>query len=80
MKNTNLQKKWFNFCKPTELEHYSYSFTETELHQFPEGRAVLCEVKKKNRLLRQLRKDIGSIAANMRKTMDSLVFKVINAD
>lgn len=82
--NIELQKKWFDFTNPTKIEHYGYSFPESDLRQFPEGRVILCEIKQWKLSTKRFKRNILPIVSlmgkQMRKTMDNLVREVILAN
>ena len=80
--NSTLQQKWFDFTHPTKVEHYGYSFPESQLRQFPEGRALLCGRKREQLQMRRLSKcpEIKRMGRQMGKTFDKLVLQVIAGD
>lgn len=81
--NMKLQQKWLDFVNPTELEHYGYCFTESEMRQFPEGRIVLCKLRKEQRQRSQIAKlypVLALAAKQINETLDKLVLDWINGN
>ena len=78
--NIKLQKKWLDFVNPKAIEHYGYSFTESDLRQFPEGRFILCRIRREKRHAQHFKRNfplILALADQFNKTMDDLVRQVI---
>ena len=78
--NVILQQKWFDFTHPTEIEHYGYHFTISELRQFPEGRMILCEIARKKLYARRFARDlprVSFLAEQFKETLDRLVLQTI---
>lgn len=78
--NIELQQKWIDFTHPTKIEHYGYSFTESQLRQFPEGRMVLYGIKRGKLNVRQATSMVLPLVKQMRRTLDNLAKEVILAD
>ena len=77
--NIELQQKWQDFINPTSLVHYGYQFTEPEMRQFPEGRAVLCGFKREVHYRKRLKKEfsqttslLNSFAEQYHKAMEKI--------
>ena len=78
--NTTLRQKWFDFTHPTKVEHYGYHFSGDDMRQFPEGRMILCETKRRELNVRHIASMVSPLIKQMRRTLDKLVSQVITRD
>lgn len=71
------QEKWQRLKNPKTLGDYGLSLNEREMSDFPNGRAILCEIKK---LKRQEKKDtriISLLGSNTASTMEGIMIKFL---
>ena len=74
--NKTLQQKWYDFTHPTKIEHYGYHFSSEDMRQFPEGRIILCDIKRiklQQKRNQKIDKIIQGLGRAFNSKMDELI-------